>query len=114
VSIIHYLSLGHFDASSIGRCAPVVLRPLEASALDQCLAAHYGVTSSDAEALATFKISCRDGFVEGLWFSPGPNQRFVRFALDLQERTGCDAADVRHARLLDRREVVQSLGVGRR
>lgn len=102
MSMIHTLTLGFLDPVELQKRQARGVRPLP-SELRRLLAAHADRGTS---SVGGHEVICTETFLQVRWCSPGRNAAAERFArAALEQFPGLIAADVDHARLVEKEEL---------
>jgi len=101
--MLHNLTIGHLDTGGIERERRVrVLRPLEMEPVNSLLAELGGQDAEGRPTLDRGKVEIEDGYIVCPWRIGGYRNRAAeRFAIRLQQETGCVLADREHSRIVD-------------
>jgi hypothetical protein len=101
--MLHNLTIGHLDTEAIERERRVrVLRPLEREPVHRLLAELGGQDAEGRPTLDRGRVEFQDGYIICPWRIGGYlNRAGERFALRLQQETGCVLADREHSRIID-------------
>ena len=101
--LLHHLTIGHLDTGAIGRDRRVrVLRPLEMEPVNRLLAELGGKDAEGRPTLDRGRVEIEEGYIVCPWRIGGYRNRAAeRFALRLQQETGCVLADREHSRIVN-------------
>jgi hypothetical protein len=101
--MLHNLTIGHLDTDAIERERRVrVLRPLEREPVNRLLVELGGKDAEGRPTLDRGRVEIEEGYIVCPWRIGGYRNRAAeRFALRLQQETGCVLADREHSRIVN-------------
>jgi hypothetical protein len=96
----HYLTIGFLNPDAVPLRRIEVQARLDPELLSRLLRKYSDSTNPSKPTFEGNAVVVREGYVRCPWYLSHPVETSVKFALELQEATGCVMADVEHGRLI--------------